>query len=205
MPPQAEPELEDTETEEISRQIAFDEGAYRKTLQENGVPDATIELLLAPLKANAQANARLLARQEKSRSETYRSKLAAEFPLADPEMISGSSPRELRASAERLQRFAEKVIKAAGKGTPAPNGAPNEEEDKAKLEARRAQYGEPPETATETILESPSVPFEEILAKAKSATKPADVDAVIETLKKQGPRVVPKAQMRFGPQPKAQA
>lgn len=182
-----EPE-EDAELSELRSKVSFDETSYRNLLKEQGVPDAIVDLLVKPIKEQSDINARVLARQSARDLTDYRSKLSSEFPLADPDLISGTTKREMRASAQNLQKFGERVLAAAGKAPAAPGAttttttAPGT----TPVGERAAAWGQPPASATETINEAPAVPWDQLRGKAANVLKPEAKREIIAEIKKNG-------------------
>lgn len=179
--PVEEPE-EDSELAELRQSVAFDETSYRAVLKEQGIPDSMIDILVKPVKQQAEANAKVLARQAARDMADYRTKLGSEFPLADPDLISGTTKRELRASAEKLHRFAERVL-AAGKAPAAPAA----EAAAAPAAARAESWGTPPASATETVTKAPVVPWEDLKSKSANVLKPQGKAEILAEIKRNGP------------------
>lgn len=192
---------EDSELTELSGKVRFDETAYRTLLKEQGISDAMIDALVAPIKGQSEVNARILQRQQARDLATYRAKLQEEFPLADQDLLTGASKRELRASAEKLQKFGERVLAAAGKKpgetTPPPDGKKDE-----------SNWVAPPANATETIREAPAVDWQRLNEKAAAGIKPEVKKEVIADIKANGPRQIQRDSFsmiagRKAPQPAA--
>lgn len=206
--PVEEPE-EDSELSELRQSISFDETSYRSLLKEQGLPDAMIDLLVAPVKRQAEANAKVLTRQANRDLADYKSKLGSEFPLADPDLIQGTTKREMRAAAEKLQKFGERVLAAAGKAPAAPAAADGTTTTPATpANARAEAWGTPPASATTTITQAPVVPWEDLRAKAGNVLKPQGKAEILAEIKANGPKQSERQSMssivaRNAPAPKA--
>lgn len=153
-PMQTEP-ITQTDEEEDLAPVAFDEASYRRLLAEQGVSEALIESLVAPIKAQAADSARRAAREQSRSLKDYRSNLLAEFSLPDSAPISGTTKAELRRSAQAQRAFADSIAATlapaaggAAAGTPAAVAAA------AAAAARKAnedQFIQPPGGATPVI------------------------------------------------------
>jgi len=178
-----------TRIENALKGSAFDEAAIRRMIQEN--PDGAADALIAFARSRDEATTTLLGRQKRQDLDGYKKGLLEEFPYADPDLISGTTKKEIRRSAEKVHKNVERVLAAAGI-KPGEKPTPTEEAPKGRA-ADPAQWGNPPAGATEVVREAPGMASEAIRRAALKVGGPdadAQHDEVLRNIAENGPRVI---------------
>lgn len=185
---------EDEELTSLQTSIgSLDSASIKRLILEN--PEAAADLVEKHLAGQREANARLLAREQRRTISEYRTKLTEEFPYASPDLIQGTSKKEMRASAERMHKHTEAVLKAAGieaKPKGAEAGQPGQG-DPRPLAERSKDWVQPPAAATEVLSDRPVTDWAELSRKGLAARGPKGDEVktqVIQNLKDEGPRQI---------------
>lgn len=174
---------EDAEFAELAKGAAYDESPLKAMLAKRGLDDEEIEAFLAPTRAFAKRDQERTQSDQRRALRETRERLAVEFKLPDGSLIAGSTPREMRASAKNLRAFADSIVAQV-----APKGGAA-----GTTDARADEFGPPPQSSGETIVETPEMRSDWNSQRRKAATAPAskldDAKAeVMDDILKNGPR-----------------
>jgi len=190
-------EAEDSELVDLSAVGSLDEAQVRKLLLEN--PEAAADLILGQMKKQSESYGKLIQREQRRTMNEYRETLQDEFPYAPKDLISGTTKREMRRSAERLHKANESIVAAAvAKAVPQPTTTPSAAAaapaaSAAAADPRAAAWGAPPAAATEIVSSGSVRPWDDVSRQALSARGPRGGDtktAVMDEIKANGPRAV---------------
>ena len=193
-------DAEDAELTELARSVTFDEASMRSMLAKRGLEEDEINIFIGPMKQQADANAKMLARQQRQEMSAYQQSLREQFPSAfdaDGRALAGGLTKaELRRNAERLHKHTESIVGAAKPvaTAAATAAAAVAAAAAAKPDARAEEWGAPPAASGEFVREIPDATWDALRHDAVKPGRAAEADAqkeaVLNNIKAKGPRQI---------------